>query len=151
MHWKPSNKKSGRNTVPWTEAIPNEDIVMHFVWKQKEGKRPQLLPKSLQHWKKCTNNKQPTIFFNQYCKILVMNMNFFFHLLNIKWFTTFLDYWDNLHKLLTYRSVKHSCINKLLTKLLQMVCSHWNQKGFFLGMYVNTIPWNYTMLELRLT
>ena len=35
--WKPSKKRTGRQTVPWMEDIPKVDIVLTFLWKHKEG------------------------------------------------------------------------------------------------------------------
>ena len=40
--WKPSNRRQGRQTIPWVEEIPTENIILSFPWKQKEGKRPRL-------------------------------------------------------------------------------------------------------------
>jgi len=40
--WKPSKKRTGRQTVPWMEDIPKVDIVLTFLWKHKEGKQPRL-------------------------------------------------------------------------------------------------------------
>ena len=40
--WKPSNRRQGRQTIPWVEEIPTENITLSFPWKQKEGKRPRL-------------------------------------------------------------------------------------------------------------
>ena len=39
---KASNRRQGRQTVPWTLEIPNESIILNFQWKIKDEKRTRL-------------------------------------------------------------------------------------------------------------